>query len=96
MHFAIDKVSVINGGGVVFDATGGPIILAGDEKWYWRALSTRAGMQDPTPEGADLPRKIRMRRGAIEKYLLSFPDRESLIAKLNEVNLAWADVIDHR
>ena len=37
-----------------------------------------------------------MRRTAIEDYLLSFPDRESLIAKLNEVNLAWGDVFNHR
>ncbi|MEA3217493.1 MAG: hypothetical protein QOJ19_3649 [Acidimicrobiia bacterium] len=96
VHSSIDKVRIVNGGGVVFDATGGPIMLAGDEKWYWRVLNTRAGLQDPTPEGADLPTKIRMRREAIEQYLLSFPDRESLIAKLNEVNLAWGDVFDHR
>jgi crotonobetainyl-CoA:carnitine CoA-transferase CaiB-like acyl-CoA transferase len=96
VHSSIDKVRIVNGGGVVFDATGGPIMLAGDEKWYWRVLNTRAGLQDPTPDGSDLPTKIRMRREAIEQYLLSFPDRESLIAKLNEVNLAWGDVFDHR
>ena len=96
VHFAIDKARVVNGGGLVFDATGGPIMLAGDEKWYWRVLNTRAGLVDPTPEGADLPTKIRLRREAIEQYLLSFPDRASLIAKLNEVNLAWGDVFDHR
>ncbi|MEZ5234257.1 MAG: CaiB/BaiF CoA-transferase family protein [Acidimicrobiales bacterium] len=96
VHFAIDKVRIVNGGGQVFHATGGPIMLAGDEKWYWRVLNTRAGLADPTPEGADLPTKIRLRREAIEQYLLSFPDRESLIAKLNEVNLAWGDVFDYR
>jgi crotonobetainyl-CoA:carnitine CoA-transferase CaiB-like acyl-CoA transferase len=96
VHAAIDKVRPGTGGGIVFNATGGPIMLAGDEKWYWRVLNTRAGLQDPTPEGADLPTKIRMRREAIEKYLLSFPDRQSLIDKLNEVNLAWGDVFDHR
>ncbi len=96
VHAAIDHVRAGNGGGIVFHATGGPIMLAGDEKWYWRVLNTRAGLVDPTPDGADLPTKIRMRREAIEQYLLSFPDRESLIAKLNEVNLAWGDVFDHR
>ena len=95
VHFAVDRTRIVNGGGVVFDATGGPIMLAGDEKWYWRVLNTRAGLVDPTPEGADLPTKIRLRRRAIEDYLLSFPDRESLIAKLNEVNLAWGDVFAH-
>ena len=71
-------------------------MLAGDEKWYWRVLNTRAGLEDPTPEGADLETKIALRREAIQGYLLSFPDRESLLAKLNEVNLAWGDVHDHQ
>ena len=96
VNTTIDNVPIPAGGGIVFDATGGPIMLAGDEKWYWRVLNTRAGLEDPTPEGADLPTKIRLRREAIERYLLSFPDRASLIAKLNEVNLAWADVFNHR
>jgi len=95
VHFAVDRTRIVNGGGVVFEATGGPIMLAGDEKWYWRVLNTRAGLVDPTPEGADLPTKIRLRRQAIEDYLKSFPDRDSLIAKLNEVNLAWGDVFAH-
>ncbi len=96
VHFAIDGARIGTGGGIVFDATGGPIMVAGDEKWYWRVLNTRAGLVDPTPEGADLPTKIRLRREAIEQYFKSFPDRASLVAKLNEVNLAWGDVFDHR
>jgi CoA:oxalate CoA-transferase len=51
---------------------------------------------DPTPEGADLGTKIALRREAIQAFLLSFPDRASLIAKLDEVNLAWGEVHDHR
>lgn len=95
-HFALEKGRVLNGGGQIFDATGGPIMLAGDEKWYWRVLNTRAGLEDPTPEGADLETKILLRRKAIQDYLMSFPDRESLVAKLNEVNLAWGNVHDHQ
>ena len=71
-------------------------MLAGDEKWYWRVLNTRAGLQDPTPEGADLETKIALRRQAIQAYLLSFADRETLLAKLSEVNLAWGNVHDHQ
>ncbi|MDH3681644.1 MAG: CoA transferase [Acidimicrobiia bacterium] len=95
-HFAIDGARIVSGGGQVFDATGGPIMLAGDEKWYWRVLNTKAGVEDPTPEGADLETKIEMRRDAIKAWLTSFPDRESLINKLDEVNLAWGNVFDHR
>jgi crotonobetainyl-CoA:carnitine CoA-transferase CaiB-like acyl-CoA transferase len=95
-HFELEHTRVLNGGGQVFDATGGQIMLAGDEKWYWRVLNTRAGVVDPTPEGADLETKIALRRQAIQAFLVSFPDRASLIAKLNEVNLAWGDVFNHR
>jgi CoA:oxalate CoA-transferase len=59
-------------------------------------LNTRAGVVDPTPEGADLDTKIALRREAIQAFLLSFPDRPSLLAKLDEVNLAWGEVLDHR
>ena len=95
-HFELEKARVLSGGGQVFDAPGGPIMLAGDEKWYWRVLNTRAGLQDPTPEGADLDTKIAMRRQAIQDYLLSFTDRDVLLATLTEVNLAWGNVHDHR
>ncbi len=95
-HFQLEGATILGGGGQVFAATGGQIMLAGDEKWYWRVLNTRAGVIDPTPDGADLETKIACRREAIQAFLLSFPDRASLIAKLDEVNLAWGDVLDHR
>lgn len=95
-HAELERSRVSAGGGQIFDATGGPIMLAGDEKWYWRVFNTRAGLIDPTPDGADLDTKIACRRRAIEEYLLSFPDRESLVAKLNEVNLAWGNVFTHQ
>ena len=95
-HFELEKARIVGGGGQVFDAPGGPVMLAGDEKWYWRVLNTRAGLQDPTPEGADLETKIALRRQAIQAYLLSFADRETLLAKLSEVNLAWGNVHDHQ
>ncbi len=96
VHLAVHGLEAQVPAGLVFNATGGPIMLAGDEKWFWRVLNTRAGVEDPTPEGADLETKIRLRRAAIDEYMLSFPDRASLIAKLNEVNLAWGEVNDAR
>lgn len=95
-HFELERARVVNGGGMIFDATGGPIMLAGDEKWFWRVINTRADVPDPTPEGADTETKINMRREAMQGWLVSFPDRASLIAKLDEVNLAWGNVHDHR
>jgi CoA:oxalate CoA-transferase len=95
-HFSLENGRVLAGGGQIFEAPGGPLMLAGDEKWYWRVLNTRAGLEDPTPDGADLETKIALRRQAIQAFLLSFPDRESLLAKLTEVNLAWGNVHDHQ
>jgi crotonobetainyl-CoA:carnitine CoA-transferase CaiB-like acyl-CoA transferase len=95
-HFELEKARILNSGGQVFDAPGGPLMLAGDEKWHWRVLNTRAGVADPTPEGADLETKIALRRRAIQDYLLSYTDRDALLAKLTEVNLAWGNVHDHR
>jgi CoA:oxalate CoA-transferase len=95
-HFQLENTRILNGGGQVFDAPGGPIMLAGDEKWYWRVLNTRAGLEDPTPEGADLATKIALRRQAIQEFLLSFSDRDELLAILTKVNLAWGNVHDHR
>jgi crotonobetainyl-CoA:carnitine CoA-transferase CaiB-like acyl-CoA transferase len=95
-HFELENARIVSGGGQVFDAPGGPLMLAGDEKWYWRVLNTRAGLQDPTPEGADLETKITLRRQAIQEYLLSFTDREALLATLTKVNLAWGNVYDHK
>jgi CoA:oxalate CoA-transferase len=95
-HFILEDAPIVSGGGQIFDATGGPIILAGDEKWWWRVLNTRGGVQDPTPPGADLETKIACRRQAIEEFLSSFETRQALLARLDELNLAWGDVYDHR
>jgi crotonobetainyl-CoA:carnitine CoA-transferase CaiB-like acyl-CoA transferase len=96
VHFILEDAPIVSGGGQIFDATGGPIILAGDEKWWWRVLNTKGGVQDPTPAGADLQTKIACRRQAIEDFLNGFDSREALLAKLDELNLAWGDVFDHR
>jgi crotonobetainyl-CoA:carnitine CoA-transferase CaiB-like acyl-CoA transferase len=96
VHFVLEGAPIVGGGGQIFDAVGGPIMLAGDEKWWWRVLHRKGGVEDPTPPGADLEVKIAHRRRAIEDFLTSFPDRQALIAKLDELNLAWGSVFDHR
>ncbi len=96
VHFVLEDAKIVEGGGRIFDAVGGPIMLAGDEKWWWHQLSRGGALVDPTPEGADLQTKIACRRGAIEDLLKSFPDRDALIATLDAANLAWGNVFDHR
>ena len=91
-HFALDETPLIRGGGEIWDAPGGPIMITGDFRYIWRVLTTKLGVVDPTPSGADLGEKIRSRRQAAADFYRSFPDREKLIAALDAGNLAWGDV----
>ena len=93
---AIDGIEPFDGAGLILKATGGPIMLAGDEKWLWRVLNTKGGVEDPTPPDADLHTKITLRREAIEAWLLSFADRQTLVERLDQLKLAWGEVLDHK
>ena len=90
--FTLDDVPLVRGGGEVWDAPGGPIMVTGDFRDIWRELVRRHGVSDPTPEGASLGEKIRCRRDAVRAWFLSFSDRASLVAALDRSNLAWGDV----
>ena len=68
------------------------ILITGDMKWLWMLFSTKDGLRDPTPEGADVPTKIRMRLEAMEKHILSYEDFDTLTAALDRLNLAWGEV----
>ncbi|MCG8588284.1 MAG: CoA transferase [Proteobacteria bacterium] len=91
-NFAVDGIPLIRGGGEVWEASGGPIMITGDFRMIWKLLVKHHGLVDPTPEGADLATKIRLRREAVSAFYQSFPDRPALIAALDAMNLAWGDV----
>jgi crotonobetainyl-CoA:carnitine CoA-transferase CaiB-like acyl-CoA transferase len=92
----LDGQPIVRPGNRIFDAVGGPIIIAGDEKWLWHQLSRHCGLVDPSPTDADLAAKIAARRDTIEAFLVSCPDRATLVAHLDAANLAWGDVHPHR
>lgn len=77
------------GGGEVWDTPHGGIIVMGEFKWVWKCANERLGLADPTPPGAELDEKIRLRRQAWADYVRSFPTREDLLAALDRANLAW-------
>lgn len=91
-NFAIDEIPLERGGGQVWDAPDGRIMITGDFRMIWKLLVKHHGIIDPTPEGADLETKIRHRRETVAAFYMSFPDRPSLIAALDGMNLAWGDV----
>ncbi len=91
-NFALDEIPLIRGGGEVWDAPGGPIMITGDFRIIWKLLVRHHGVVDPTPAGAALADKIRLRRQAAADFFMSFPNRKALIDALDAVNLAWGDV----
>ncbi len=91
-NFTLDEIPLTRGGGQVWDAPGGPIMITGDFRIVWKLLAKHHGVVDPTPAGAPLEEKIRLRRKAVGDFFLSFPDRLGLISALDAVNLAWGDI----
>jgi crotonobetainyl-CoA:carnitine CoA-transferase CaiB-like acyl-CoA transferase len=91
-NFALEEIPLIRGGGQIWDAPGGPIMITGDFRFIWKLLTRHHGVVDPTPEGASIEEKIRCRRQATADFYLSFPDRPALIRVLDSLNLAWGDV----
>jgi CoA:oxalate CoA-transferase len=91
-NFTVDDIPLVRGGGTVWDATGGPIMITGDFRFIWKLLVTRHGLTDNAPADVDLETKIRLRHEATGAFYRSFSDRASLIAALDAMNLAWGDV----
>ena len=77
----------------VWDTVIGPVMLSGDFRYLWKQLTALCGVEDPTPPGAPLEEKIRLRRAAARDYLLSLPDREALVEVFDRMNLAWGRVL---
>jgi CoA:oxalate CoA-transferase len=91
-HHAADGAPVRRLGGEVWEAPGGPLLVAGEFRHTWHRLKTVHGVADPTPEGAELELKIRCRRQATADWLRSFSDRDAVKHALEEADLAWAEV----
>jgi CoA:oxalate CoA-transferase len=71
----------------------GTVAIAGTRQHVWRRLRERhPELGDPAPPGADVPEKARLRRQAIEAWMARQPDREALVARVEEAGLACAAV----
>lgn len=80
--------------GSVWEAEGGPVMVAADPRTMWNRLSNRMGLQDPVGADADLATKIAARASAMGAWVASFTDRAELLRALEKADLAWADVRD--
>jgi CoA:oxalate CoA-transferase len=73
-HWALDNNWPKPSENLVWDAPEGKqILISSDMKWLWLVLSTKGGLVDPTPKGADLETKLANRRKAIVEHIASYP-----------------------
>ena len=70
----------------------GAVLIAGDFRHVWRQLNTRMGVEDPTPEGAPLGEKIRLRRAAAAAFFAGLSSSDEVREAMVALNLAWGDV----
>ena len=91
-HFALDGEPIVRLGGRVFGAVGGPILLAGEMKYLWAALSGAHAITDPAPGPVPIPDKARLRRTTLDAWVASFTDRDELKNALNAARVPWGDV----
>ena len=94
LHFSLENSWETKGGAAeVWETSAGPLIIAGDFRFIWRQLNEVCGVSDPTPEGAVLEDKIRLRRSAAATYFnKTCSSRDEVIVNLDKMNLAWGDV----
>jgi CoA:oxalate CoA-transferase len=78
--------------GTIWQAPGGPLLIAAPPKHAWSMLSRRGLLADPAPPGSDLPTKVKLRQQAIQDWMNGFADRGSLLAALDSAGVAWAEV----
>ena len=92
-HFALDDIWPKAPETLVWEAPEDrQILITGDMKWLWIMFSTKDGLQDPTPEGADIPTKVRLRQEAMEQHIIVHESFDALTATLDRLNLAWGEV----
>jgi len=77
---------------LVWETPAGPILISADFRHVWNLLSRTFGIPDPAPPGASIEEKAELRQQAVRDYFNSLPDRETVLAQLDQVNLAWGDV----
>lgn len=77
--------------GQVVDAPGGPLLVSADPKFLWSRLRAAGLLSDPDPD-APTATRIAARAEVMAAWLASFDRREDLVAALEGVGVAWAEV----
>jgi len=78
----------------IYDAgSHGAIATAGSVQHVWALIAAaHDDLEDPTPVGADIRTKARLRHQALEGWMAAHESREALLARLAEAGIACAPV----
>ncbi|MEP7023110.1 MAG: CoA transferase [Actinomycetota bacterium] len=93
VHYSLDGVPPKPTRGLIYPAPGGPVLVSGEPRYIWRTLRDGAGLRDPDP-AAPADARIAARTQLVRGWFAGFTDRAQLIAELERLGLAWADVRD--
>lgn len=92
-HSAIDgSTEPYSSRGTIWQAAGGPLLIAAPPKHAWVMLHRQGLIADPAPAGSDLATKSALRQQAIQDWMRGFDDRRELIAALESAGVAWASL----
>lgn len=78
----------------IWRTAAGDVLIAGDFRHVWRQLNQRMGVADPTPAGAALAEKIRLRREAAAGFFAGLASMDEVRQAMDAMNLAWGEVRD--
>ena len=76
----------------VWETRDGQVLISADFRHIWNHLSDEGQIADPSPPGASIEEKSRLRRATITEYIRNLPGRAALVAILARRNIAWGDV----
>ena len=92
LHHVADGSPVWPVRGRVWDAPGGPMMIAADPKKLWYELSRHFGLTDPSSPGSPIPVKATNRESVVAAWIASFATRAELTGALDRAGLAWGEV----
>jgi CoA:oxalate CoA-transferase len=94
-HAALDRTAEpYSSRGTIWQAPGGPLLIAAPPKHAWVMLHRGGLIEDPAPRGSDLAVKAALRQQAIQDWMSGFASRDDLITALEAAGVAWGDLAD--
>jgi crotonobetainyl-CoA:carnitine CoA-transferase CaiB-like acyl-CoA transferase len=72
----------------------GPVLLSTDFRIFFKLLTTKLGLIDPSKDGMSLKEKITSRRAAVADFLATLDTRDKLDQVMKTLNIAWGEIRD--